>query len=134
MAYNTAVSALMILLNKYSEMDSISKDDYTVLLTLLNPIAPHITEELNEMIGNSPIVDSSWPEYDESKCNEDTKEIGVQVNGKLRGSIMISNDENEESVKEKALNQENVAKYIDGKTVVKVIVVPGRIVNIVIKD
>ena len=134
MAYNTAVSALMILLNKYTEMESISKEDYRVLLTLLNPIAPHVTEELNEMIGYKPIVESSWPVYDESKCQEDTKEIGVQVNGKLRGSIMIASDESEDSVKEKALNHENVLKFTEGKTIVKVIVIPGRIVNIVVKD
>ncbi len=134
MAYNTAVSALMILANKYAEMESISKEDYHVLLTLLNPIAPHVTEELNEMIGYKPIVESAWPEYDEAKCIEDEKEIGVQVNGKLRGSIMITTDEDEESVKAKALNHDNVIKFTEGKTIVKVIVIPGRIVNIVVKD
>ena len=132
MAYNTAVSALMILANEYDSKD-ISKDDYRLLLTLLNPIAPHITEELNEELGYSPICEGSWPEYDEAKTIENEIEIGVQVNGKVRAAIKISKDEDEESIKEKALAEENVQRHIEGKEVVKVIVIKGKIVNIVVK-
>ena len=133
MGYNTAISSLMILANLYDSSDSITKDDYRLLLTLLNPIAPHITEELNESIGCSPICEGEWPEYDESKTVESTKEIGVQVNGKVRGTIEINIDEDEDSIKEKALSNENVQKHIEGKEVVKVIVIKGKIVNIVVK-
>lgn len=131
--YNTAISELMKLVNEYYAVESISKDDYTVLLTLLYPFAPHITEELNEMIGNSPICKSSWPKYDEAKTIDETKEIAVQVNGKVRGTITIHVDDNEDIIKEKALNEENVGKHIEGKDIVKVIVIKGKIVNIVVK-
>ena len=132
MAYNTAISTLMILANNFDELDSITKEDYHLLLTLLNPIAPHITEELNEQIGYKPICESTWPVYDEAKTIDDEKEIGVQVNGKLRASIKISINEDEESIKSKALSEENVKKYVEGKSIIKIIVIPGRIVNIVV--
>ena len=132
-AYNTAVSTLMILLNKYEECESITKKDYILLLKLLNPIAPHITEELNESLGEKPICESSWPEYDESKTVLEEKEIGVQVNGKLRGSINVHVNDSDDVIKEKALSNENVIRHIDGKEIVKIIVIKGRIVNIVVK-
>ncbi len=132
-AYNTAVSTLMILLNKYEECEHITKKDYTLLLTLLNPMAPHITEELNESLGQSPICEGTWPEYDEAKTILNEKEIGVQVNGKLRGSIVVNVDDSEDVIKEKALNNDNVKRHIEGLEIVKVIVIKGRIVNIVVK-
>ena len=132
-AYNTAVSTLMILLNKYEECEHITKKDYTLLLTLLNPMAPHITEELNESLGQSPICEGTWPEYDEAKTILNEKEIGVQVNGKLRGSIVVSVNDSEDVIKEKALNNDNVKRHIEGLEIVKVIVIKGRIVNIVAK-
>ena len=132
-AYNTAVSTLMILLNKYEECESITKKDYILLLKLLNPIAPHITEELNESLGEKPICESSWPEYDEAKTILEEKEIGVQVNGKLRGSINVHVNDSDDVIKEKALSNENVIRHIDGKEIVKIIVIKGRIVNIVVK-
>ena len=132
-AYNTAVSTLMILLNKYEECEHITKKDYILLLTLLNPIAPHITEELNESLGEKPICESSWPEYDEAKTVLEEKEIGVQVNGKLRGSIKVHVNDSDDVIKEKALSNENVIRHIDGKEIVKIIVIKGRIVNIVVK-
>jgi leucyl-tRNA synthetase len=132
-AYNTAVSTLMILLNKYEECESITKKDYILLLKLLNPIAPHITEELNESLGEKPICESSWPEYDEAKTVLEEKEIGVQVNGKLRGSINVHVNDSDDMIKEKALSNENVIRHIDGKEIVKIIVIKGRIVNIVVK-
>lgn len=132
-AYNTAVSTLMILLNKYEEFEHITKKDYVLLLTLLNPIAPHITEELNELVGGSPICESVWPSYDEDKTVLSEKAIGVQVNGKVRGEIVISNDMDENTIKNLALNDENVKRHINGKEIAKVIVIKNRIVNIVIR-
>ena len=131
--YNTAISELMKLVNEYYAVESISKDDYTVLLTLLYPFAPHITEELNEKIGNSPICKNSWPKYDEAKTIDETKEIAVQVNGKVRGTITINVNDSEDTIKEMALNEENVKRHTEGKDVVKVIVIKGKIVNIVVK-
>jgi len=133
MGYNTVISSLMILANAYDEAESITKEDYHLLLVLLNPIAPHITEELNEQLGYKPICEGSWPEYDEEKTVENTKDIAVQVNGKVRGTITISIDDDEEIIKNKALECENVVNHTNGKEIVKVIVIKGKIVNIVVK-
>jgi len=133
LGYNTVISSLMILTNAYNDLDSITKDDYRLLLILLNPIAPHITEELNELIGFDPIVNVKWPEYDETKTVEDTVEIAVQVNGKLRGSIEVSNDTTEDEMVKLALENENVKRHTEGKEIIKTIVIKKRIVNIVVK-
>lgn len=133
MGYNTYISSLMILTNEYDSKDSITKEDYKLLLTLLNPAAPHVTEELNEMLGFKPICESSWPSYDEEKLIEKTFDIAVQVNGKLRGTITINIDDTEDIIKEKALSNENVKRHIEGKEIVKVIVIKNKIVNIVVK-
>ena len=132
-SYNTAVSQMMILANSYDDKESITKDDYTLLITLLNPMCPHITEELNEAIGNKPICEGEWPTWDEEKTKDSEVEIGVQVNGKVRATIKIGVDEDEESIKEKAMKEENVIRHMEGKEVVKVIVIKGKIVNIVVK-
>ena len=133
MGYNTIVSSLMILTNKYMEMESITKDDYHLLLVLLNPIAPHITEELNEMIGFSPIVNDTWPVFDEEKIKEDTFEMVVQVNGKVRGKEKVSSDISKEEMEEIAKNIPNVKSYLENHEIVKVIAIPKKLVNIVIK-
>ena len=134
MKYNTAISALMIMVNELDKMDSITKSDYRILLHLLNPTAPHITEELNEKYKLGPVLcESNWPEADESKLEVSTMTIGVQVNGKLRGTIDISVDEDEESIKTKAMEVENVSKFLEGHDIVKIIVIKNKIVNIVIK-
>ncbi len=134
MKFNTAVSALMILLNKFEEQEEITKDDYRTFLILFNPIAPHITEELNEKYNlGEAICKSSWPKYDEAKTIDEEKEIAVQVNGKVRATIKINVNEGEDSIKEKALKEENVKNHTDGKEIVKVIVIKGKIVNIVVK-
>ena len=134
MKYNTAISALMIMVNELDKMDSITKSDYRILLHLLNPTTPHITEELNEKYELGPVLcESNWPEADESKLEVSTMTIGVQVNGKLRGTIDISVDEDEESIKTKAMEVENVSKFLEGHDIVKVIVIKNKIVNIVIK-
>ncbi|MBR1679633.1 MAG: leucine--tRNA ligase [Bacilli bacterium] len=133
--YNTAIASLMTMLNEYEKFDGgISKDDYRVMLILLNPVAPHITEELNEMYHLGEVLcKSSWPEYDEEKTKESSKVIGVQVNGKLRGEVEVTIDDSEESVQNRVLEIENIQKYIAGKPIVKFIYVPNKIVNIIVK-
>lgn len=132
--YNTAVSALMILLNEYEKQESIRREDYKVLLQLLNPFAPHMTEELAEILKlESEISAMAWPSYDESKMVEDTFTMVVQVNGKVRGKIEISAETTEEEMKEKAKQIDNVKVFIEGKTIVKEIVIPKKLVNIVVE-
>ena len=123
--YNTAVSALMILLNNYEDEESITKDEYRTLLHLLNPFAPHITEELNEKYSlGKPLCESSWPKYDETKIENDNYELVFQVNGKVTS---------EEEMEKLAKENENVKKFIDGKEIVKIITIKGKLVNIVVK-
>ena len=134
MNYNTAVSALMILANAYESHDSISKKDYRVLLQLLNPIAPHITEELNEMLKlGKPFYESEMLDYDENKITDDIVKIACSVNGKLRATFETSIDTPKEELLKLAYAQENVQNHINGKEVIKEIVVPNKIVNIVVK-
>ena len=132
--YNTAVSALMILLNELEKLESVSKKDYRTFLLLLNPIAPHITEELNEVykLGDK-FCESNWIEYDQGKLENETYTMVVQVNGKVRGKIEINSNTSEEEMKEKAMTIENVKTFTSGKEIVKVIVIPKKLVNIVIK-
>ncbi len=132
--YNTAVSALMILLNELEKLESISNKDYRTLLHLLNPIAPHITEELNEKykLGDM-LFKSSFPVYDKNKIMDEEYELVVQVNGKVRGKVVVDLNTSEEDMKKIAREIENVKNYIAGKTIVKEIVVPKKLVNIVVK-
>ena len=132
--YNTAVSALMILLNELEKLDTVSKKDYRVLLHLLNPIAPHITEELNEIynLGNK-FTESTWVEYDTNKLEDKTYTMVVQVNGKVRGKIEVDTNTTEEEMKKLSLEIENVKVFTEGKDIVKMIVVPKKLVNIVVK-
>ena len=124
----------MIMLNEYEKWDTITTDDYKLILTLLNPFAPHITEELNEKYNlGDKICNSSWPEYDEEKTINQTLEIAIQVNGKLRGTIEINKDLSKEETLKIAKENENVKKHIEGKEIIKEIVVPGKIVNFVVK-
>ena len=134
MNYNTAVSALMILANAYDKLDTISRKDYRTLLVLLNPIAPHVTEELNEILNlGKPICESEWLTYDENKINDETVNIAVSVNGKLRATFSVSKDIDKDELLNIAKSQENVIKHIEGHEIIKEIVVPNKIVNIVIK-
>lgn len=133
--FNTAISALMILLNTMEKMPSISRKDYRTYLLLLNPIAPHITEELNDKYKlGKPLCESTWPKYDEDKLKDDVVDIAVQVNGKVRATISVHVDDTEDIIKEKAMNTDNVKKHLEGKEIVKTIIIKGRIVNIVVKD
>jgi len=132
--YNTAVSALMILLNEIEKEDSITKKDYRTFIELLNPIAPHITEEINEICSlGETLCKSSWPVYDDAKLVDETYTMIVQVNGKVRGKLDVSIDTNEEEMKRLAKEIDNVKNFIDGKEIVNEIVVPKKIVNIVVK-
>ena len=133
MSYNTAVSTLMILTNAYDDEESITKEDYKLLLTLLNPIAPHITEELNESIGYKPICESEWPKYDESKVIDENYEMVIQVNGKVRGKESVKMNSSEEEMKNVALSNENVKKFISDKEIIKIIPIKNKLVNIVVK-
>lgn len=134
MNFNTAVSALMILTNELEKQESISKKDYRILLTLLNPIAPHITEELVETNNlGEPICKSPWPTYDENKLIDSIVKIAVQVNGKLRGSMEVPNGTNNEELIRLAKELENVQKHLIDKEIIKEIVVPNKIVNLVVK-
>lgn len=133
MSYNTAVSALMILANSYDEQENITKEDYRVLLTLLNPIAPHVTEELNESLGFKAICESSWPVYDEAKTIDSEIEIPVQFNGKLKATITVPLNSDEETVKEIVRKNETVCGLLEGKTIIKEIYVKNKIYNIVVR-
>ena len=129
--YNTAIAAMMALLNDFTKKGSITKGEYKTLLILLNPVAPHITEELWQIIGGSGYVyEQTWPEYEEAKTVENTVEIAVQINGKTKGTLAIGRDDAKEDVIAKA--KKSIADKLTGN-IVKEIYVPGRIVNIVMK-
>lgn len=127
--YNTAIAAMMALINEFYKKNSVTRDEFRTLLILLNPVAPHITEELWESAGfEGRLYQAEWPEYDEAKTVETDVEIAVQINGKTRATLMIGKDDPKEEVIAKA--KESVAEKLTG-TIVKEIYVPGRIVNIV---
>lgn len=129
--YNTAIAAMMALINDFYKKNEVTRGEYGTLLVLLNPVAPHITEELWQRAGfKGRVYETSWPEYDEAKTVEATVEIAVQVNGKIRLTMKIGKDEEKETVIAKA--KEALGDKLSG-TVVKEIYVPGRIVNIVVK-
>ena len=132
--FNTAIAAMMALVNEFFKVESVTKAEYATLLLLLNPVAPHMTEELWEMhFGNGRIYQQKWPEYDEAKTVESTVEIAVQINGKVKATLMVGLDEDEASVKEKAHAVPVIAELTAGKNIVKEIYVKGRILNIVAK-
>ncbi|MDE7478558.1 MAG: leucine--tRNA ligase [Lachnospiraceae bacterium] len=132
--FNTAIAAMMALVNDFYKANGITKDEYATLILLLNPVAPHMTEELWEMyFGNGRAYQQKWPEYDEAKTVESTVEIAVQINGKVKATVMVGLDEDEASVKEKAHVIPAIAELTAGKNIVKEIYVKGRILNIVVK-
>ena len=132
--FNTAISGMMIFINAVYKEEVFPLEYAKNFLKMLNPIAPHMTEELWSMLGGTnTIAYESWPVYDEAKTINNTLEIGVQVNGKLRATITVEKDSSKEVLEKLALSEENVVKHLEGKEVVKVIAVPNRIVNIVIK-
>jgi leucyl-tRNA synthetase len=132
--FNTAIAALMTLVNEVYRLESINEAEMKTVLLLLNPVAPHITEEIWEKLGFEGMLNEQrWPVWDEAKTVEQTVEIGVQVNGKLRATITVNLDDPQEAAREKALSAEAVKRALDGKTIVKEVYVPGRIYNIVVK-
>ena len=134
MQFNTAISQMMIFINEAIKEDIIPKEYAEGFVKLLNPVAPHITEEIWETLGHKgTITYEAWPAYDEEKTVEDTIELPIQINGKLRANIEINKDEDEASVKEKVHSNERILEFIKDKEIVKEIYVPNRIYNIVIK-
>ena len=132
--FNTAIAQLMTLLNEFNNLDKISKEQYKIFLILLNPVCPHITEEIWQRMGYEGYVhEASWPEYDESKTILDVIELPIQVNGKLRATVEIGREASEDEVFGKAIKDDVVAKYLENKNVVKKIYVKGRIFNIIVK-
>jgi leucyl-tRNA synthetase len=130
--YNTGIAALMSLINDFYKVGSITKADFKTFITLLNPVAPHITEELWNVMGfEGRVYQTAWPEFDESKCVEDRITIAVQVLGKLRGTFEEDRNASKETMIARA--KETVAERLEGKEIVKEIYVPGKLVNFVIK-
>ena len=134
MKFNTAIACLMTLINEIYAVGKISRDDLVIFIKLLCPFAPHLCEEIWETIGGEGLLSlSQWPEYEESKTVEASVEIGEQVNGKVRGTIVIPNGCAKEEALELAKKDERVASFLEGKTLVKEIYVPNKIVNFVAK-
>ena len=138
LSFNTAISQMMVLTNELTKLDTIPVSSVVTLLKVLNPFAPHLTEELNSVLAEEfdsvsadDLSGEDWPEFDESCLIEDEIEIVLQVNGKVRDKIFVPNEAPKEDVEKLALESEKVQSFIEGLTVRKVIVVPGRLVNIV---
>ena len=134
LAFNTAISQMMIFVNEVYKAKSIYRPYLIEFTKLLAPICPHLGEELYERMGQKGgITFASWPTYDEKYLEKDVIKMAVQVNGKLRSVIEVDVNEAEEVIKEKALNDESVKRHTDNKTIIRIIVVKGKIVNIVVK-
>ena len=134
MKFNTAIATMMSLVNDFSKKGSVTKGEYKTLITLLNPVAPHMTEELWLTYGNGELLSlQPWPKYDEGKTVDDEIEIVVQINGKIKDKLMIPAGLDKDGTQEAAMNTEKIKGLIEGKNVVKVIAVPGKLVNIVVK-
>ena len=134
MKYNTAIAAMMSLVNEFTKKGSVTKGEYKTLITLLNPVAPHMTEELWEILGGKGLLSlHAWPTYDEDKTVDDEVEIVVQVNGKIRDKMMIPSGLDRDALQETAMNSDKIKSLTEGKTIVKVIAVPGKLVNVVVK-
>jgi len=132
--FNTAIAALMTLVNDFNSAGKITKADYKTLLILLNPVAPHITEELWSQMGfEGRVYQQKWPAFDESKTVDDMVEIVVQINGKVKEKLIVPNGLDKEQTEITAMKAGNVKVLIEGKTIVKVVAVPGKLINIVVK-
>jgi leucyl-tRNA synthetase len=132
--FNTAIAALMSLSNDINKVGSLNKADFKTLITLLNPVAPHITEELWSIMGYEGMLnETDWPTYEEKYLVDDEVEIVLQINGKVRDKLVVSATSTKEEMEAIAMASERVQALIEGKNVVKVICVPKRLVNIVVK-
>ena len=131
---NTAIAAMMSVLNEIYDKGSVTRGELMTFITLLNPFAPHLTEEINEVLGNREMLArAKWPEYDPAKCVDAAAEIAVQVSGKIKARLMIPTDSTEEAVKALVMADANVQAALAGKTVIKEIYVKGKLYNIVAK-
>ncbi len=134
MKFNTAIATMMSLVNEFYRKGSVTKTEYMTLITLLNPFAPHITEELWQIYGGEGFLSvAEWPQYDEDKTVDDQIEIVVQINGKIKDKVMMPSGLDQEGTQKAAMESERIKALIADKTVVKVIAIPGRLVNIVVK-
>ena len=132
--FNTAIAAMMSLVNDFYKAGKVTKGEFSTLILLLSPVAPHMCEELWQTIGNAGrVYAQAWPEYDEAKTIEDEVEIAVQVGGKVKALVKVGMEDTEEAVREKVMSDETVAGILAGKNIVKEIYVKGRIYNIVVK-
>ena len=131
--FNTAIAQLMTLLNEMKSLGKITKKDFKTYITLLNPVAPHMTEELWEMMAyEGELNQTTWPSYDEDKLSFDSFEMPVQINGKVRATVMMDKDASKEDAIKSAQEDNNIKSYIEGKEIRKIIYVPGKILNIVV--
>ncbi len=132
--FNTAIAKMMTLVNEYQKCDTITRSDYEVLIKLLNPIAPHVCEEIWNKLGHKDLlVFEPYPEFDPEKLVEDVIDLVISINGKVRDKIQVKRDMDKLALEELAVSQERIQKFIDGKKIIKVIVVPNKLVNIVVK-
>ena len=132
--FNTAIAAMMSLVNEFYRLNRVTKGEFKSLLILLNPVAPHMTEEIWQIIGEKArIYQTVWPEYEEEKTIENEVEIAVQVNGKVKATIKVTLEEEQDSVREKAMQVTSVKGAVENKTIVKEIYIKGKIYNIVVK-
>ncbi len=133
--FNTAIATLMALINDITNTKAINREELRIFSILLNPFAPHVTEEVYEIckLGDGILAEASWPKYDEAKCVDDSVEIVVQVNGKIKAKLQISVNAQKDEMLNLAKSDENVKKAIDGMNIIKEIVVPKKLVNLVVK-
>jgi leucyl-tRNA synthetase len=133
MRFNTAISAMMILATEMEKAESVSKEDFKKFLQILAPFAPHIAEDLWNIIGEKKSIHiSDWPKWDENLIKDQEVKIAVQINGKVRAEILIQADDEEQDVKEKALIDQSVFKYMEGKDIKRIIYIKNRVINILI--
>jgi leucyl-tRNA synthetase len=134
MKFNTAIAAMMELLNKIYDCGSITRDELLTFATILCPFAPHLCEEINEILGGKTLLSlAKWPEYDEAKTVDASVEVAVQINGKVRATVVLPLNCPKDEAIALAKADERIAAAIEGKTVIKEIAVPNKIVNIVVK-
>lgn len=132
--FNTAISQLMVFINECYKVEVVPKEYAEGFVKMLYPITPHFGEELWSILGhNETITYEPWPTYDEAKLVDDEVEVVVQVNGKVRSKVTVPKDAAKEQLEQVAKEDERVKEHIDGKEIVKVIVIPGKLVNIVVK-
>ena len=132
--YNTGIAALMTLVNDFNNNGKITKKDFETFLILLNPVAPHITEELWQVVGfEGYLFNAQWPQYDEERTKDEVIEMPIQVNGKVRGKLIVNVTDSQDIIREKALKDASISKFLEGKNIVKEIFIMGKIYNIVVK-